>query len=243
MNDPGRSFGPAARRYDSVRPSYPRQAVAWALAPLGQGRWRVADVGAGSGIMSRLLTAAGHDVLAVEPDPLMLTRLVETSPAVTAVVGAAEALPLAAAGVDAAIAAQAYHWFDHDAAHAELARVVRPGGTVAAIWNQRDESTPWVAEYTRTVGRLDQGYRVDSFGPGFGPVERAVFSHRTRHTPESLVRLMQSRSSYLQATTARQQALQREILDLTRTHPELAGRSEFELPYQTLVFRAVRQAP
>jgi SAM-dependent methyltransferase len=247
------SFGPAAELYDTIRPSYPVEAVAWALAPLGPGRRRVADLGAGTGIMTRLLLAAGHEVVPVEPDPLMRSRLEEVTAGVTAVAGSAEAIPLDDAGVDGAVAAQAYHWFDRPRAHAELARVIRPGGVFAAIWNHRDESVAWAAEYSRIVGGgsvggagigagdpADHDHAVDSYGPGFGPVERGVFPHSTRQTPQSLVRLMQSRSYYLRASAARQRELVQAILDLTRTHPDLAGRPEFDLPYQTLVFRAVR---
>jgi len=255
------SFGPAAGLYDSIRPSYPREAVQWALAPLGpgsapvngSGAWRVADIGAGTGIMTRLLADAGYDVVAVEPDSLMRTRLVEATPGVTAVAGSAEELPFDDAGIDAAVAAQSYHWFEHSRAHTELARVIRPGGVFAAIWNHRDETVAWVAEYSRIVGGQSVGgvtagdrgevgrdYVVDSYGPGFAPVERATFRHATRHTPEGLVRLMQSRSYYLRATPERQRELEQEMLELTGTHPDLAGRPEFELPYVTLVFRSVR---
>jgi SAM-dependent methyltransferase len=249
------SFGPAAELYDTIRPSYPAEAVAWALAPLGPGHWRVADLGAGTGIMTRLLLAAGYEVVPVEPDALMRSRLEEVTAGVTALAGTAEAIPADDAGVDGAVAAQAYHWFDRPRAHAELVRAIRPGGVFAAIWNHRDESVPWAAEYSRIVGgqsvggagmvaedpdHIDHDHAVDSYGPGFGPVERAVFPHSTRHTPESLVRLMQSRSYYLTASAARQRELVQAILGLTRTHPDLAGRPEFDLPYQTLVFRAVR---
>lgn len=243
MDARGLSFGAAAGLYDSIRPSYPREAIEWTLAPLGPGRWRLADIGAGTGIMTRLLLAAGHEVVAVEPDPLMRSRLEDATPGARALAGSAEALPLPDSGIDAAVAAQAYHWFDHRRAHAELARVIRPGGVVAAVWNNRDESEPWVAEYTRIIADdrdRDGPDRVDSFGPGFGPVEQASFRHATPQTPESLVRLMQSRSYYLRATPERQRELVQLVGVLARTHPDLAGRPEFELPYVTDVFRAVR---
>mgnify|MGYP003768004135 CR=1 FL=1 len=261
VTNPGLSFGPAAHLYDAIRPSYPPDAVAWALAPVGPGRWRIADIGAGTGIMTRLLATAGHEVIAVEPDALMRAQLVATTTArpnaaisgtaassVTVVDGSAEALPFDHAALDGAVAAQAYHWFDRSRAHAELARVIRPGGVFAAVWNRRDDSVPWVAEYSRIVdgaktdvaGRDRYAYTVETYGPEFGAVEQARFRHHTRHTPESLVRLMQSRSYYLRASATQQRDLVRAIVDLTRRHPDLAGRAEFDLPYETLVFRAVR---
>ena len=78
------SFGPAALLYDEVRPTYPPAAVTWALEPLGpvgMGGWRVADVGAGTGIMTRVLRSLGHRAVAIEPDPLMRQRLAETTDA------------------------------------------------------------------------------------------------------------------------------------------------------------------
>jgi SAM-dependent methyltransferase len=241
MDDQRLSFGPAAGLYDAIRPSYPRSAVEWALAPLGPGRHRIADVGAGTGIMTRLLHAAGHEVIAVEPDRLMRDQLIQTTPDVPVRPGSAEAIPFDEASVDGVVAAQAYHWFERDRANAELARVIRPGGVVAAIWNHRDESVPWVAECSRIVSRHPVPDEVvETYGAGFGPVERASFRQSTRHTPESLVRLIQSRSYYLRASAARQRELEQEVLDLVRTHPALAGRPEFDLPYETVVYRAVR---
>jgi hypothetical protein len=67
-----------------------------------------------------------------------------------------------------------------------------------------------------------------------------VFRHTIVHTADSLVTLLQSRSYYLSATPRRQAELEREVQDLAHTHPDLAGRSDFELPYVTVVFRAAR---
>ncbi len=243
------SFGPAAELYDHVRPSYPIEAISWALQPLGPGAWRVGDIGAGTGIMTRLIIAAGHHVVAVEPDAQMRGQLAATTPEATTIEGSAESMPLRSGSLDGAIAAQAYHWFDRDQSHAELARVIRGGGVFAAIWNDRDDTEPWVRECSRIVSgdRATDGSGADSgrtsamsYGNAFGPVDRAIFSHATRHTPHSLVKLLQSRSYYLCATAARQSELEREVLDLAQSHPDLAGREHFELPYVTVVFRAVR---
>ena len=89
-----RSFGPAAVLYDQVRPSYPVEAITWALDPLGPGRHRVADVGAGTGILTRVLSSMGHEIVAVEPDPRMREQLSATTPGVEVVDGRAEAIPV-----------------------------------------------------------------------------------------------------------------------------------------------------
>src|SRR5579859_8118452 len=131
----GLSFGPAADLYDSVRPAYPREAVEWAL---GTPPLRVVDLGAGTGILTRVLLGIGYEVLPVEPDPAMRAKLAATTPGVEPLDGRAESIPLPDGSTDAIVAGQAYHWFDRDAAHREAARVLRPGGVFAPIWNVRD---------------------------------------------------------------------------------------------------------
>jgi SAM-dependent methyltransferase len=244
-----RSFGPAAAVYDRVRPPYPVEAVECALRPAGAAPLRVLDIGAGTGILTRLLLSLGHTLTAVEPDPDMLRRLGETAPAARALTGRAESIPLDDASVDAAMAGQAYHWFDREPAHAELARVIRRGGVFAAIWNVRDESITWVAEYSRIVegdrapdgaGADASGAQKPEFGSAFGPVEFAEFRHAVQHTPETLVELLRSRSTFLTATPEQRKALEAEVTELATTHPELAGRESIPLPYRTLVYRATR---
>ena len=136
-----RSFGAVADLYDAVRPSYPPEAARWLL---GERPCRVADLGAGTGIFTRVLVGLGHDVVAVEPDDEMRRKLGERAPAIQALAGSAEAIPLADASLDGVTAAQAHHWFDEPAAFAEIARVLRPGGVYGVLSNRRDESVEWV---------------------------------------------------------------------------------------------------
>jgi SAM-dependent methyltransferase len=239
----GLSFGPAADRYDALRPSYPSEALRWAL---GEQPLRVLDLGAGTGILTRDLRALGHEVVAVEPDPLMRARLQAASPEVTALAGRAEQVPLPDGSVDAVVAGQAYHWFDPVPAHAEVARVLRPGGVFAPMWNTRDESVPWVAALSEisdddTAGRgiREPVPKFRDFGPSFDPVDRQRFRHATRHDPDSLVGLIATRSYYLTASPQRQAELERRVRELCATHPDLAGRDSFDLPYLTEVYRAV----
>ena len=239
-----RSFGPAAELYDQLRPRYPAGAVRWAV---GDRPGRVVDLGAGTGILTRTLLELGHEVVPVEPDPAMRERLAAASPGLIPLAGSAEAIPLPDASVDAVVAGQAYHWFDPEPAHAEAARVVRPGGRFAAIWNRRDEAVPWVAALSTitdddTAGRgiREPAEQVRSFGPRFGPVEHASFTHHTSHTADDLVGLIATRSYYLTAPPPRQQELEERVRELCASHPDLAGRSTFDLPYRTDVYRAGR---
>lgn len=240
----GLSFGPAAALYDQLRPTYPTEAVRWAL---GEEPLRVVDLGAGTGILSRILVAQGHEVIPVEPDEAMRAQLSAASPQLTPLDGSAERIPLPDGAVDAVVAGQAYHWFRPEPAHAEVARVLRDGGVFAPLWNRRDETVPWVAALSAisdddTAGRgiREPEPKVDTFGAGFGQVERSLFSHFTIHTPDRLFGLVATRSYFLTASPQRRRELERRVRELAATHPDLAGRDSFELPYVTDVYRAVR---
>src|SRR5215218_9289383 len=119
------SFGSVGGEYERGRPSYPTEAVAWLV---GTDPLRVVDLGAGTGKLTRRLLALGHDVVAVEPAPGMLEQLEVELPAVTALAGTAEAIPVADGDADAVVAGQAFHWFDAERALPEVARVLCPGG-------------------------------------------------------------------------------------------------------------------
>jgi SAM-dependent methyltransferase len=231
------SFGAAADLYDSIRPSYPEAAVRFLL---GDEPRRVADLGAGTGIFTRLLASLGHDVVAIEPDEGMRRRLRERSPEIEALAGSAEAIPLPTASVDAVTAAQAHHWFNHPAAHAEIARVLRPGGVFGPLWNLRDDGIAWVAELSRAARLEEDSIRGEhdrraDFGPLFAPPETAEFAHTVVYDADSLLALVQSRSKYLVATPEEQDQVAAAVRQLTSTLPE-----RLELPYVTRVLRARR---
>ncbi|SCG58295.1 class I SAM-dependent methyltransferase [Micromonospora coxensis] len=246
MTDPTHalSFGAAAAEYDRFRPRYPEAALRWALAGLDAPA-RVLDLGAGTGILTRGVLALGHAVTPVEPDPGMRARLDAATPGVTALAGSAESVPLPDGTVDAVLVGQAYHWFDRERAHAEVARVLGGGGTFAPIWNIRDESVGWVAELGRIAHLGDNGgdliEEVTGFGPAFTPVEAAGFPHRATLTPDEVLGLVRTRSYWLTAEPARRERIDRDLRDLFATHPDLAGRETVELPYRTLVLRARRR--
>jgi SAM-dependent methyltransferase len=157
--EPARSFDLAAEEYEATRPSYPAEVLD--LVPVANDA-RVLDLGAGTGKLTRVLAARYAQVIAVEPLDGMRRILERVVPAVEALPGSAERIPLDDASVDAVFAAQAFHWFDHDRAIPEIARVLRPGGVLALVWNGPDESrpNPLPAEY---LDFLDELRRERSF--------------------------------------------------------------------------------
>ncbi|TDC30807.1 class I SAM-dependent methyltransferase [Micromonospora sp. 15K316] len=239
------SFGAAAAEYDRFRPHYPEAALRWALGDPAGSPARVVDLGAGTGILTRGVLALGHEVVPVEPDPGMRAQLDAATPGTTALAGSAEAVPLPDGTADAVLVGQAYHWFDRERAHDEIARLLRPGGTFAPIWNTRDERVGWVAELGRIAHLGDNAGNVvekyADFGPEFQPIEVGEFDHTTTLTPDDVLALIRTRSYWLTGSDEDRQRVERGLRELLTTHPDLAGRETVELPYRTVVLRARRR--
>jgi SAM-dependent methyltransferase len=244
------SFGAAAGAYAAYRPGYAHDAVRWALE-LTPGS-RVLDLGAGTGKLTGALVELGLEVTAVEPDPAMLAELRRALPAVTALQGSAEAIPLPDASVDAVLAGHALHWFDMAAAGPELARILAPGGALAGLWNVVDDRVDWVAELVRMSGSAAIGPR-DTFsrwraetarlhlprneGPAhFGSSEQAEFEHGERRTADSFVAKIATHAGLLVMPEQERQATLDRIRAFLAGRPETAG-SEFTLPMLTGVLR------
>jgi SAM-dependent methyltransferase len=155
------SFGSAADAYAAGRPSYPENALDWVLTSSAA---RVLDLAAGSGRLSEQLLTRGLEVVAVEPDDAMRAHVPS---AATAVSGTAEHIPLDDASVDAVVVGQAFHWFDGPAAMAEIARVLRPGGTVGLLWLLADDSDPLTTQVCDVVA--DDEMRASIIDPNQAP--------------------------------------------------------------------------
>ncbi|MFC7243595.1 class I SAM-dependent methyltransferase [Catellatospora aurea] len=233
------SFGAVAQAYQQTRPTYPAEALAWAI---GTAPGRVVDLGAGTGQLTRVALAAGFAVVPVEPDPAMRAALDAATPGTVAREGSAESIPLPDGYADAVVVGTAYHWFDKERAHPEIARVLRAGGVFAPMRNDRDLSVDWVRQLDAIVqaARFHRPDEVD-FGPLFAPAEWATFRHAVTQTPQGLLELIATRSWYLVAAEDLRQRLRDQVTELCATHPDLAGRDTFELPYVTTVCRTVRR--
>jgi SAM-dependent methyltransferase len=144
IDDRARLGFAAAEHYDSYRPSYPPEAIAYLReAARITARSTVVDLAAGTGLMTRLLPPVGR-LIAVEPLPEMRQVLAARVPEAEVVMGAGEHTPLPAAVADAVVIAQAFHWFANSDAVEEIARILRPTGVLALVWNVRDSSDPFM---------------------------------------------------------------------------------------------------
>ena len=189
-------FGAAAELYERARPSYPREAVEWAVERCGLGAGTtIVDVGAGTGKLTRLLVPSGARVVAVEPVAEMRATLVATTPGAEALDGTAESLPLDAESADAVTVAQALHWFDLDRALPELHRVLKPGGRLALFWNMRDLDDPiqrgvedlLAPRRNFVIGQQEGRWRAPlAESQLFGEPEVAEFRYEQRFTADDL---------------------------------------------------------
>lgn len=150
--DHTRRFSNRVADYVRYRPNYPALALAFLAWRCGLGpNSSVADVGSGTGILTRRLLELGCDVTGVEPNREMREAAEASLVGCTrfrSVDARAEATGLGDASVDLVTAAQAFHWFDAAAARREFARILRPGGRVALVWNERcSDTTPFLRGY------------------------------------------------------------------------------------------------
>jgi SAM-dependent methyltransferase len=181
-----KAWADSAEVYERARPGYPAEAIA-RLHDLGLGPDSdVLDLAAGTGKLTRALIAAGARVTAVEPLFAMRQMLQQRLPEATIMEGTAERIPVQDGSIDLVTVAQAFHWFDADSAMREIARVLRPGGGLAAIWNVRDESVEWMAMIRELLEehkaqtpdhRTGDWRRPFETGALFAPLELETYVH------------------------------------------------------------------
>lgn len=238
------SFGSEADAYEAARPDYPFEAVAWMLERLPHGARRIADVGAGTGKLTRVLTEAPDaEVVAIDPDPAMLAKLRATVPGVPTFTGTAESLPLPDASLDAVVLGQAWHWVEPVTASAEVGRVVRAGGTLGLIWNTRDNRVEWVRRLTAIMHASAAEELLDGDGPTvaapFGALERERWEWVRPMTRAQLHRMADSRSGLITASEEERRSIHAAMDDL---FDELGvdGGATVDLPYVTRAYRSLR---
>lgn len=228
-----RSFLAGAADYDSARPSYPRD-----ITSLYTMKGRVLDIGAGTGIFSAVLAAAGHRVVACDPSPDMLRTLRANHPAIPAWCATAESTALRDASVDNLAAAQTWHWVDAARASAEADRVVRPSGEMLLCWNTLDVRHPWVLRLSRIMHSGD--VQREGFYPDVRPPWRLRDEMRLTWiqpaTPEDLFRLMATRSYWLRASDPTREKMTANLRWYLYERLGFAPGQLLPLPYRTDAF-------
>jgi SAM-dependent methyltransferase len=230
------SFGSVVDAYDRGRPTYPSDAAAWLV---GREAATVLELGAGTGKLTTRLVALGHDVVATDPDPAMLDRLAANLPEARTLVAHAEELPVGDRAFDAVVAAQAFHWFDLDRALPEIARVLRPGGRLGVVWNQRDESIPWVRRLGGLIGtqeQLREPARAIVDSGLFGEVEEATYTFWQRIDRTSIQDLVLSRSNVAVLDEEGRAAKLAEVVAFYDDYGR--GMDGMQLPYVSRCFRS-----
>ncbi|HVB19493.1 MAG TPA: class I SAM-dependent methyltransferase [Acidimicrobiales bacterium] len=227
--------------YNAVRPDYPGEAMAFFASTFGlDGTVRALDLGAGSGIFTRQIRDLVGEVVAVDPSDSMREAFEKETPGLEVLDGSDIAIPLEDASVDVVFVAQAFHWFDSMRALDEIRRVLKTGGGLGLIWNERDESVPWVRD-------LGVAMRWDDFQPyetgqDFSPilaagpfvdVQRATFRHAQTLTKQALYQRVLTTSYVSLMNEAQREELLRDVAEVVEPLEET-----LTLPYVTDVYRA-----
>jgi SAM-dependent methyltransferase len=234
-----KAWGDSAEVYERARPEYPPEAIDF-LHEIGlSDDSDVLDLAAGTGKLTRALIAAGARVTAVEPLFAMRQMLQQRLPEATVTEGTAEHIPVQDATEDLVTVAQAFHWFDADKAVTEIARVLRPGGGLAAIWNVRDESVEWMAMIRELIeeARADTPSHTsgdwrkpfDAGGP-FEPLRLETFRHVQALPRADAVDVFASRSYVASLPDAERSHL------LERVAEQVPRTDTVEIPYITELY-------
>jgi SAM-dependent methyltransferase len=171
-SDPTQRFSSRVEDYVRYRPSYPAEVIAFLERECGlTAQARVADIGSGTGLLSELFLRFGCEVDGVEPNAEMRAageRLLAAWPRFHSVNGRAEATTLPDHRADLVAAGQAFHWFESDAARTEFQRILKPGGWVSLVWNERLSAPGFNAGYEDLVTR---------YGPEHPHAETSELNH------------------------------------------------------------------
>lgn len=234
----GTHFGTASAEYERGRPSYPADAVAWLLHGVDG---VVLDLGAGTGKLTRSIVAAGHEVMAVDPDPAMLEELRSGVPGVPTRVGSAEEIPVDGGIVSAVLVGQAWHWFDTAAASREIARVLEPGGCLGLIWNIRDEREPWVRSMTEILHGSNAEALISAGGPmvtsPLGALEHRRYEWSREATRAEVMSMAASRSYWIAASDSERSHMRERLEDLMDS--VLGSKATATFPYVTHAYRSM----
>lgn len=238
-NELARTFGTAATEYHRLRIGAPEPAVDWLV---GTGIRNAVELGAGTGIFSRMLAERIPELYPVEPDERMRAVFAQSCPELTPLVGSAEEIPVPDHSVDAVFSADAWHWFDPATACREIGRVLRPGGVLAVSWNTKNSRVPWMDElYSALDGAHDPKRLPGDFtlpdNTGFEQPQRHVVEWTRPMSPTDLVALLGTYSPVLAMSESERARLYDRSYEYIDNHPELTGRELIDVPFRTICWR------
>ena len=179
--NPQTRFSDRANDYAKYRPSYPSKAINCILEGIGIQELVAADIGAGTGISSRLLADRGVRVIAIEPNAAM-RQAATPHPLVQFRDGNAENTKLEDNSVDLVTCFQAFHWFNPEPTLIEFARILKPEGRLAAVWNNRDREDEFTAQYSHLTQTASKNQSELRYGTERFLRQTALFSKVTQLT-------------------------------------------------------------
>lgn len=231
----------AARGYERVRPGYPPEAIREICSRV-PGRGRVADLGAGTGQLTKSLISEGLEVVAVEPSASMRTVLmgkpwakVDTLQVIPTL---AEQTGLAPHSVDAVVWADSFHWLNASEAANEASRVLKRPGFAFLLANQLDVSKPWVHRLSRIMRSGDVLKEIPAglLEPAFSLASQKEWTWEQSLLTTELMELAQTRSSYLRSPEQTRTRMQRNLDWYLHEHLGFERAQEVSLPYRTLLW-------
>jgi SAM-dependent methyltransferase len=240
------TFGAHAEAYERARPAWPEEVARW-LVP--QDAKLVVELGAGTGKLTRALSALGVRVIAVEPDARMLAVL--RSSGLEGVEGSAEAIPLGDCDADAVVAGSSLHWFELESALREIHRVLRPGGRFGFGWNHRDMRHPAIARMGETIqaarsegtGWRSRDWPQEVAAAGlFRDVEHVLFQHIHELPREALDDHLLSYATFASLPEPERHRVSAEVTEILECDPSVHVDDELRLPFVVDAYRATRAA-
>lgn len=240
-------FSNRVEDYVKYRPSYPEEIIAFLQQDYGlTPDMLLADIGAGTGISTELFLKAGYRVIAVEPNREMREKSVELLSSYEGFStrdGKAEDMPLEDESIDGIIAGQAFHWFDRAKTRAEFKRILKPGGPVLLIWNERKTTTGFEKDYDELIIRHARDYvqvdhrniRTEDIEAFFSPqrVQLRVFTNEQVFDFEGLKGRLLS-SSYMPARG--EDGYEAMIADLRNLFGRCQAEGRITIHYDTKVY-------
>jgi ubiquinone/menaquinone biosynthesis C-methylase UbiE len=242
----GQRFSGRVEAYIRARPGYPPQVLDALRRECGlQPHWAIADIGSGTGILTEMFLKHGNTVYGVEPNQEMREasgKLLAAYPRFHPREGTAEQTTLADRSVEMVTAAQAFHWFDRPKARAEFQRVLKPGGWVVVLFNNRDMDSTFVRDYEALLDTYGTDYRQvrhenlgdDVFAEFFGAqgFKKSVFPNPHTYDLSKLRERLLS-SSFVPNTGDRADAMLRDLERIFHKH-QRGGVVDFA--YQTAMY-------